>query len=48
MWIILKYNKNSLNTLRHELIKKTDSNLKVYFPKISINPKKKLKILEKK
>ena len=37
MWIILKYDKKNFNNLKNELIKKTDSNLKIYFPKILLN-----------
>ena len=33
MWIILKYDKKNFNNLKNELIKKTDSNLKIYFPR---------------
>ena len=47
MWTIIKFNKNNLEILKKDLIKKLGDDLKIYSPRISVQDYKKNKIINK-
>ena len=48
MWIVIKYNKKNLGSLKRDLLSKIGNKTKFYLPKILINYQKKIRLFLKK